>query len=167
VLFLNSGDTFESATILDEIFAPRRREGTAEILYGHARLKNTGEVLRAPDVVRRKFFFFETLCHQSVFARRSLFNRVGPFRTSYRVIADREWLLLAFDSGARFEALDRVVCRWDAVGFSSANADHARAESIDFQRRYFSEVARAVLPWRMRLLNLRRRIGRVLGKDRA
>ncbi len=157
ILFMNSGDTFCGPAVLQAIFS-RELPPHVDVIYGNTVRKNSRNILHPPAKIDRKYFYFETLCHQSIFARRELFERIGKFSSRYRIIADREWLFRVTMAGGRFAHADVEVCVWDAEGFSSANAQVSQLEVSDFQSRYFTRGERFLLPWRMRLENIGRKL---------
>ena len=161
IVFLNSGDTFAGPEVLHKIFG-RELPSQIDVIYGNTVLKSSREIMRLPANIDKKFFYFETLCHQSIFARRELFERIGKFGAHYRIIGDREWLFRLAEAGGRFAHVDVDVCVWDPEGFSSANAAVSQLEVSEFQSRHFTRSERALLPWVMRLKNLGRKLGRGL-----
>jgi glycosyltransferase involved in cell wall biosynthesis len=52
------------------------------------------------------------LAINSMLFRRSLIQRVGPFDTTLRLAADREWMLRAWRAGARIAELDAPLYRY-------------------------------------------------------
>jgi glycosyltransferase involved in cell wall biosynthesis len=71
------------------------------------------------------------LAINSMLFRRALLSSVGPFDTSLRLSADREWMLRAWRHGARVLELDRAVYRYRVHGGSHtldpARRGHRRA----------------------------------------
>jgi putative colanic acid biosynthesis glycosyltransferase len=163
VLFLNCGDTLAGRDVLAKTFS--RELPGIDIIFGNTLETTAGKRLRPPSHVDRGFFYFETLCHQSILARRKLFNRIGTFSPKYRIVADREWLLRAVDAQARFLYIDVDVCLWNPEGFSSANALLSRREVAEFQSKHFTPFERLLLPWQMRARNLARKTWRVISSD--
>ncbi len=163
IMFLNSGDTFAGPDVLQAIFASQL-PSQVDVLYGNAVLKSSREIMRPPAKIDKKYFFFETLCHQSVFARRGMFDRIGKFSSHYRIIADREWLFRVATANGRFALVDVDVCVWDPEGFSSTNAAMSQLEVSEFQSKHFTRTERAILPWVMRLRNLGRKLSRGLSR---
>jgi glycosyltransferase involved in cell wall biosynthesis len=60
------------------------------------------------------------LNHQGTFIRKSLFDRIGPYDTAFRIAMDYEFFLRAYRSGARFEChASPVVALMRDSGISS------------------------------------------------
>lgn len=58
--------------------------------------------------------------HLGLFVRREVFERVGPFRTDYRIAGDFEWVARAFHSGAlRYRYLPKVLVHMRTGGIST------------------------------------------------
>jgi glycosyltransferase involved in cell wall biosynthesis len=167
IIFLNAGDTFASPNVLAAAFAKTRGIESADVIYGRTKLKRSPTFLDPPQILDKRYFYFETLCHQSVLAKRGLFHSVGPFSLRYRIMADREWLLRATLQSARFVRTDEVIAVWDPVGYSSANAALSARENLDLQTRYFTWLERAILPWRMRITNSGRKLKNAFAMTKA
>ncbi len=58
--------------------------------------------------------------HPAMFVRRALYERVGPFRTDYRIAADFEWIARAFHDGrVRYKHTPKVFVRMRTGGVST------------------------------------------------
>ena len=80
----------------------------------------------APDKVQhfrfaRQRLIFKAIWHQGALTRRSLFERIGGFDTSYRVAMDYEFYLRARNAGARFHSAALILSHMDDSGISSRN----------------------------------------------
>jgi glycosyltransferase involved in cell wall biosynthesis len=95
IAFLNAGDRFASPDALERAF--ERADG-ADVLYGDVIWeKPNGErwVSQQPDALTLGFFMRTALPHQATLVRRRLFERLGPFDTSFRIAADHAFFLNA------------------------------------------------------------------------
>lgn len=127
IYFLNAGDALAHADVLDSV-AAAADASAADLIVG--------EVLTlGPRVHQHRSYahlgptrlLFDSLCHQAVFARRSLFDRFGPFDTRFRYAADYDWLLRVWRGGARVHMLPQRVAHFDTGGaHARAAADTAR-----------------------------------------
>jgi glycosyltransferase involved in cell wall biosynthesis len=98
VIFLNADDTFHAPDSIARVFALSNQE---DFLYG--RLERWDEELGDRDVIGRpvtaRDLLFAMRCHhQTIFCRRSVFDRIGRFRTEYRVAADYDWVVRVFQT---------------------------------------------------------------------
>ncbi len=95
--FMNSGDIYASATILDEIFSSAH---SADVLYGYMmRGKVDGEAnnlsMMRPDLSWVDFYR-DGLPHQSTFIKRSLFDRLGLYDENLKAVSDWKFFVDAF-----------------------------------------------------------------------
>ncbi len=93
-LFLNAGDSLASDDALARVFASSPRE---DIVYGDVTFEDGARrwTDRSPDALSFAFLMRTTLPHQATLLRRDLFDRVGPYDTSFRIVADYDFLLRA------------------------------------------------------------------------
>lgn len=154
VFFLNAGDRFCDKEVLSSV-AARMADGK-DIYYGDV---SKDGVVR-PFIVRMPIFqlvYMERMiCHQSMFAKRELFDDTN-FDTSYRICADRDWLIRQVRSGRILAYMpDMVIAYYDTSGVSSFY-DAYEKESIKITRRYGGAKAVA-------FVRLKRYIGSLLGR---
>ncbi|MFA6988919.1 MAG: hypothetical protein WC197_02515, partial [Candidatus Gastranaerophilaceae bacterium] len=74
-------------------------ESNLAFLYGDVieLNKNTGHCrIRKHDKVNKAYLYTNTICQQSIFYRKNVFEKYGYFDTKYKIAADKEWLLRAF-----------------------------------------------------------------------
>ncbi len=148
IYFLNSGDSFNSNLILFEIFNNTNRSiknnSKIDLVYGDIILSDQAGVIKFPRKLSRRFFFNNTICHQSVFYNRSLFTNDIKYDTNYKVIADRVNLYLLYNKNLKYKKLDLVVCLWQPVGFSAANKAIMKIEESIFQKKYYNIFERSI-----------------------
>jgi glycosyltransferase involved in cell wall biosynthesis len=92
LLFLNSGDWFCNKTTLEDVFELNREE---DLIYGDIISYNSEEE-KIPDIYPDQItglrLFETTICHQSIFHKRSLYNN-DKYKENYRVVSDWEFLV--------------------------------------------------------------------------
>ncbi|HEY6221447.1 MAG TPA: glycosyltransferase family 2 protein, partial [Candidatus Eisenbacteria bacterium] len=98
VIFLNADDSFHAPDAIARVFALSDRE---DFLYG--RLERLDEEFGDRDVIgrpvaARDLLFGMRAHHQTILARKSVFDRIGGFRIEYRIAADYDWVVRAFQS---------------------------------------------------------------------
>ena len=64
------------------------------------------------------------------FFRRSFYDRTGPYRTAYRIAADREFLLRAALAGVRSDRINRVVYHYRQHDSSLTMDQGSRLRSV-------------------------------------
>ncbi len=87
VIFMNSGDTFFSPDVLAEVADVTEQYPESEFVYGDALLilADGRKVLREYDNPLCKG---KNICHQSIFYKKSLFEKYGRYDEGYKVVAD-------------------------------------------------------------------------------
>jgi glycosyltransferase involved in cell wall biosynthesis len=96
VMFLNADDTFTGPDAVERVMRGSHGE---DLVY--ARLERWDEELHDRDVIGREVserdLLFGMACHhQTMFARRALFDTVGGFDLAYRIAADYDWAVRVF-----------------------------------------------------------------------
>ena len=135
VFFLNSDDRLHDAGVLDQVRAllltcrepPDLVIGQVIQVAGHVR------TLRTYNHLSPRRLLFDSLCHQALFARRTLFERFGDFDTRYRMSADYDWLLRVVRGGGRIAHLARPVAVFAADGAHSRHVELTRAEAFQIR----------------------------------
>lgn len=138
LLFLNSGDTL-LPDVLERIFA---NPPDGDILYGDlAIVKKDGEVIKqypAPEIIRDWHFLYESLPHPASFISHRLFESLGGYDESFRIVSDAKFFMEAVLDGARLAQLPITVSRFRADGIS---LDKSRmAEHLAERRRMLAPV---------------------------
>jgi glycosyltransferase involved in cell wall biosynthesis len=139
IVFLNSGDEFRNREALNRIAEKCSDHDfvycDVEVFHGTA-----NRISRHPGELTTRFLLTGMICHQAIFAKKTLFERTGPFNERFKVYGDYEWLLravLKFD--ASHKHIGRPLVRYEEVGLSNTT-DKAvqRAEKDLIHDLYFS-----------------------------
>lgn len=152
-LFLNSGDSFSSSTVLEQL---RRSGAAADIIYGNAMIQEVPPRRKTPPAgITLDFLFSGSLCHQSALIRRSLLLE-HPYDESLRIVADRKFFLqtLILDN-CSYEAVGIDIADYDIGGYS---ATHRLASEQEYAR-----VLEELIPFRIRQDYGRRHAGSLYG----
>ena len=144
VEFLNAGDRFVSSDTVSKAMAVMSETG-ADIVYGDVIYENpdgTTNVRTYPQSCSSRFYFLTGDCinHQVMFTRNELF--IGEdFDTSFKICADREWMLRA---GAY-----RPKRRMSALGFAVAiyPLDGASVVNRELYKREADICIKSYMPW--------------------
>lgn len=131
--FMNADDFFFDDSVLSRIFENHDFSDT-DVIYGDAVEYECGQYYR----YQKDFGRIERsmpFSHQSVFARRTLLLEY-PFVTDYRIGADYDFLLTAFQKGARFKDCDVTICVVSRDGVSSVDLYHTFVETVAIQERH-------------------------------
>lgn len=120
VYFLGSDDVFYNDNVLTEI-SVYLNEGV-DIVYGDVESSRFNG--RYGGVFDEEKIYLTNICHQSIFFKKDLFDRIGVFNTRYKAHADWDhnmrWLL---NSEISKRYADIVVAIYSDGGYSSINGD--------------------------------------------
>jgi len=144
IIFMNSGDVFSSENVLFDL-SIKIMISNAHIIYGNTIIKENNIVIIPPNKIRKSFFLLETICHQSVFFNRSVFDIIGLYNLKYKILADREVLLKAIIAKMSFMYVNVEVCVWESVGFSLNNLNLFKIEELDLKNTYFSYIEQIMI----------------------
>ena len=144
VVFMNSGDLFNDNNVFLQIFS-NEIETSTDILYGNTIVKESNKKIKPPAKINKNFFFFETICHQSLFFKRNIFEILGYHNLNYKIISDREFLIRAIIRNFKFTYIDIDVCLWEAEGLSSKNVNILNNEFTNMKNIYFNILEQILL----------------------
>lgn len=153
IYFLNAGDVFASENVL-AAFIEATKTGR-DLYFGNSIKDNFVE--RYPRKISDFYLIFreKMICHQALIAKRIILCQF-PFDTTYRICADRDWLLKSIHSGSTYEYIkDLSVCIYD-VGGVSTNYEKYNKESLMIARRYRGVLA-------VLFIKIKRNIGKMAG----
>jgi glycosyltransferase involved in cell wall biosynthesis len=90
-----------------------------EILYSPILNYFNGEYLNtfSPGRLDKLMFKF-TINHPSCFVRRSVYDRIGEFDLTYRIAADYDFILRAYQSGILFKLFEEPLVSYSLNGMS-------------------------------------------------
>ncbi|PPD41670.1 MAG: glycosyl transferase [Methylocystis sp.] len=125
ICFLNADDFYADDGVLERV-ARLMEGGDLDAVLGDVSFFSP----ERPDKVIRRYdsgrFSPEKLgaglmpAHPGMFMRREIFERVGPFRTDYRIAGDFEWIVRAFHDGrVRYRHVPEVFVRMRVGGVST------------------------------------------------
>lgn len=120
LLFLNAGDAFEDAEVIDNII---KMKLDRDIVYGDVRLVGRGDGKRVqtfPDFIERSYWIRHTICHNATFVKKSLFHEFGLYDETLRIVADwKKWLELFLLRKCSYKHISLTVTRFDENGIST------------------------------------------------
>ncbi len=142
ISFMNIGDCFHSSKVLSRMLNRDNLRDNPALIYGDSVLCDSSQIGRiehVPKKINRWFLYHGTICHQAIIARKTAFETVGLFDTSYRILADKDWLFRFIEKGLSYRHSGIVVCDWDTRGISS-NVLLFTQEWTDVVKRRFSRI---------------------------
>lgn len=123
VHFLNAGDRFSSSDVVSRALSTMI-ETDFDIVYGDVIYENADgsvDIRTYPQASSRRLYYLTGDCinHQCMFVKKALFNS-GLFDTSFRICADREWMLRigAYTPNLKMKALGFTVATYPLDGIS-------------------------------------------------
>lgn len=142
IYFLGAGDTLRPG-ILAEVAAEIPRKPLT-YFYGNVYAAAYGRAYNgrySPWKLSRL-----NVCHQAVFAHRSVFAQVGPFDTRYAIMADHVWNMKVFgDSSITKIYSERVIADYAAGGLSQQRPDpQLIADRLALIKRYLGPIPYAL-----------------------
>lgn len=128
VAFLNGDDWYELDALnqVAEFFS----DSTCDILFGNANIVEQNKLIgiRKSDVEEIQYTM--PCCHQAIFVKRELFERVGEFDLKYLVCADYDWLLRAYNAKFNIVSTEKVLVNFRTGGLSSQREEQMIVEHI-------------------------------------
>lgn len=130
-LFLNSGDILADQNVLKEVAGYLKE---VDILYGDlitSDMQGTRTFLKSPEKVDVPYFMVSTLWHPTAFIKRSLFEKIGPYREEFKVAGDYEFFIRAIlKNNASTKHLSLPIAVFDLGGISN-NPSARELQSIE------------------------------------
>lgn len=124
IAFLNADDLYSNGRVIEKVVAAFQN-GDLDAVIGDVAFFESN-----PDHLVRRYrssrFRPDRLgwgwmpAHPGLFVRRQMFDRVGPFSTSYRIAGDYEWIARAFGTGVvRYGHVPDVLVHMRTGGVST------------------------------------------------
>jgi glycosyltransferase involved in cell wall biosynthesis len=119
--FLGSDDIFCSNTVLNDIFN-RTKVSKFDVIYGNVKWGNTEQLYDGP--FSRLKLLQKNICHQAIFTRKRVFDRLGKFDIKYKAWADWVFNLQWYNRrDIRHCYIDIAIARYNLDGYSKHNHD--------------------------------------------
>ena len=134
--FLNSGDLIYDKNTINIVFKNSYNFKT-DFVYGNTLIKNKNSTIYPPPFIKKYFFYQDTICHQSIFIKKNVFEKFGYFNLTYKIISDRVLFYNAFLNKCKFQYINLTISIWEEEGFSSSNISLFSKEEVLFRKTYF------------------------------
>lgn len=116
--FLGSDDVFYSNTILSDIFY-RVEVAKFDVIYGNVTWGDMGQLYDGP--FSKGKLLQKNICHQAIFTKKTVFDKVGKFYLKYKILADWVFNMQWFNNeDIRHCYIDITIAKYCLDG-SSAN----------------------------------------------
>ncbi len=141
IYFLNSDDSLCDRDVVESVVSEFERHPTSELIYGNA------IVVTPEGMYRRKFdwltkhnLIYAYLCHQVVFAKKDVFNKVGSFDLQYRIASDFDWLLRVFRAGINTRYAARDIAYFWGEGLHTSDKLFSHSERMVVKLKYQKRI---------------------------
>lgn len=125
LLFINSGDELLNAQSIELVAADIH---THDIVYGDLQLQLSATQTRIktyPDSLVFSYFMLDSLPHPASFIQRSLFDKLGYYNESLKIVSDWGFFLTAiFKHQVSYKHIPKVFSVFHLDGISSATANN-------------------------------------------
>lgn len=143
--FLNANDSLYDDKVLEEVIK-RFKSTNAMIVFGDvfSTIKpdmkqdeyNLANKITKYDFIDNVFsFYYRNLCHQVIFYKKEVFDRIGLYNENYKILADYEFNLRAFvEYKLKCSYINRIIANFELGGLSSIkteNLEKIRLEEMD------------------------------------
>ncbi len=139
LFFLNSDDYLVDTDVVCGVMNIFNEKSNIDIVFGNV-VYDFGDYkknIKQTEFVDRSLLIQQTIYHQTLFARRCVFQDVGGFSEGYKVVSDHEWMIKVFllsNYNYRYINRDISIC---STGGINAKFDY-RDELMAMLKNYFS-----------------------------
>lgn len=146
LIFMNCGDLFYDNTVLENAYEILK-DGEDRILYGKRFSEDIG-VVDYPVNLKKRHFYYSTICHQASFIPKSAFEKIGYYDESLKISSDWEFFLDAFIGGVKYEYCDKIFCSFLSGGVSETEKGKkiSDAERKLIKKTRFSTAEKIYIP---------------------
>ncbi len=140
VIFMNSGDIFNSSRVLEEIVPELHTN--YDIYYGdnYKESPNSKRLKTYPEKLSFSFFYTSSINHQSTFIRKSLFDEHFFYNENFKIASDWEFFVYVIcHENVPYKYLKKTIAIYDFTGISSNPkfADLFQKEKLQSMQKYF------------------------------
>lgn len=119
IYFLGSDDTIFKNDTLQKVFS---KNIIADVMYGNV-VSTYFEGEYAGEFSIEKLYH-QNICHQAIFFRKTLFEKIGTYNTNYKILADWEHNIRWFcNKNIVKQYIPYIIANYAADGFSKKNVD--------------------------------------------
>jgi glycosyltransferase involved in cell wall biosynthesis len=143
VYFIGSDDEMYDENVFSDVFKviPEKKCG---IVYGNVYVNGDTSWAKDGQIYDGEFtiehLLESNICHQSIFYRKTLFDKLGKYNLAYSICADWE-LNIRFFPRTSFKYIDKIIAKFHGGGISSQGLQ----DDIDPLRRDLSFLRKKAL----------------------
>ena len=128
LVFLNSGDCFANESSLSKLVSA---SAGFDLVYGDLMIKDQEDewIKKYPDHLNLRYFYFESIPHPACLISKRLFNKVGFYDTTLKIVSDWKFFLFSVvKQKCSYRHIDEVISIFDYQGLSSIGLNRERIE---------------------------------------
>ena len=148
LVFMNGGDCFASAEVLDRVAAAPR----CDLIYGDLYYDEVGDRrVTFPDQFKHGYLLKQMAPHQATFYQRSLFERFGGYDTSFRIAGDYDLFVRLLEKGkVSHHHISEPLAVFVLGGVSGSDRHRAlrKRENHQVRMKYFHSYRWSLKAWR-------------------
>lgn len=156
LFFLNSDDRFCDENVIADMANAFVENPELDMMYGDVLMEIGTGLTRWEQMSEftRKNLAGITINHQSIFARRGIFEMTNGFSEEYKVVSDYDWLMKLVHSNIKSRHIERDVVIFSVTGLS--HTSEWEDERIIAMKSYYSDLE--IFMWRRlpRIIRLRK-----------
>lgn len=134
-IFMNAGDAFNNESVIEKIIN-EPLFGKVDYIAGNTYTVTSNKVTgkcTSPASITARFFFLDTLCHQSTFIRTKRLQEFGGYDINYKITADAKFFYEDIVlRNAKYGKTDIFISRYDVNGISSIEQNAVQQEKTRF-----------------------------------
>jgi glycosyltransferase involved in cell wall biosynthesis len=136
LLFLNSGDHFFNNNVLIENI--KHLQFYELVCFNLMEIGEKPNIISLPNTFRFSDLYLGSLLHPSTFIRKDLFEKVGLYDESLKIVSDWKFFILAlFIHNCSYLRIDKTLSVFYLDGISSSGAENSE-ERNKVLKEYFS-----------------------------
>jgi len=138
-IFMNSDDYYKSKDaikILVNILEKNNADLSASAIEAIDVKHNTLKIKKAKPT---KFVWRMPLCHQTLLAKRELFDRFGGLDENYLISADYDFLFKSLVNGAKISTTNEILVSFRTGGICSQYSSIAAQDNLSILKKYYGE----------------------------
>lgn len=137
VMFLNADDYFQASNAIS-MATSYMEEGKDIYIFDTIFLKEEGGVRRHSGAFGKRINF-KGICHQGALCKRDLFEKIGPFNTSFKICMDYDFFMRAYRGGATGKYVNGLLSVMRDGGISSRQDWNSLKERFAEEKRVHLE----------------------------
>lgn len=145
VLFLNCGDILYNEHILERVNSEiAKDDGRAQMYYGDVFVKSRGGVIRTPEDLTDYWLINKTICHQTIFFQKRIFDICNYEYEAFSLAADMGLYVRCIkEFGMKARHMPFIVVNYEGGGTSETieNKKAIIAQKKAIMKKYYSADA--------------------------